>query len=106
MRSGFVGLVLILGAVLMVGCTVLPSGQKSCLYTADSILTTTVKEVRADKAPWTVDPNLPADQKVIVLTNQKKLLVDTMDQVQKNLDEVVKYVEEKEGIIPASSGSN
>jgi hypothetical protein len=78
-------------------------GVQSSLYTADSVLKVTVEEVDAGAPFWVVDPNATPAEKVVVLQKQKAMLIDTMKQVQANTAEVVKYLNERAGIIPGGS---
>lgn len=96
--------VLLAGLVGLAGCAVLPSGVKASLYTADAVLRVTVDEVQANKSTWAVDPNASLEEQVAALQLQKLILTATMDQAEKNLAIVIKYVEEKESPVPTTGG--
>ena len=93
----------LIGLVMLAGCTSLPMGVQSCLYTADSTLKVTVEEVDAGAPFWAVDPNATPAEKVVVLQKQKAMLIATMKGAQANTAEVVKYLNEQVGFVPGGS---
>jgi len=92
----------IIGLVMLAGCSVLPMGVESCLYTANSVLKVTVQEVESGTPFWAVDPNATPAEKVVVLQRQKAMLIATIKQVQANTEQVVTYISTKEGVVPGS----
>ncbi len=83
---------LMLGMLVMTGCTTLPSGVKASLYTAQSSLQHTATDARAAKKPeWNI-PNGATDPEIMGrLREQNEVLIRIMEQANKNLQAVVHY---------------
>ncbi len=92
MKKAMLCVVLMAVLVGLMGCTNIPTGVKSALYTAEITLTETVKDAEAGtREPWVIPPNSTVEEISGSRLEQVELLLRTMEQVTKNLQAVVEY---------------
>ena len=90
MKKMLIGMMLLI--VLVGGCTNLPTGVKTSLYTAQITMYQTVKEANAATTePWVIPTDATMEQKLAKREAQVSLLIRTMDQAEKNLATVTDY---------------
>ncbi len=92
MKKATMCVVLMAVLVGLMGCTNIPTGVKSALYTAEITLTETVKDAEAGtREPWAIPPDSTPEEVLGSRLEQVELLLKTMEQAAKNLQAVSNF---------------
>jgi len=92
-------------AMLLVGCTRMPSGERACLITAQLSIQATAADANSAKDfPWRpADPNETTAETIARLQFGQEVLIRVMNQANLNLIEVVRWSEMSDEGLPTEA---